>query len=170
MSRVVFMCGPSGAGKSTYADRLEARGMVRLSVDIELFARGVTEVPPPEAVRAEILGELKGRLLTLVAEGRDVVLDLSFWSRAMRDEWRNLLAPTGVVPHTIYLATGKGTILARLRDRRGAHAHDFVLDEALAERYVDHFEVPSAEEGPLTVIDGDGGDESLDREIEHMFE
>lgn len=152
MSRVVFMCGPSGAGKSTYADLLEKRGMVRLSADVELFARGVTQVPPPEGVRAEIHAVLKKRLLSLVGEGRDVVLDLSFWSRAMRDEWRAILAPTGVVPHTIYLATGKATIMARLRERRGAHAHDFVLDDALAERYVDHFEVPSPEEGPLTVV------------------
>lgn len=167
MARVVFMCGPSGAGKSTYADRLEERGMVRLSVDVELFARGITVVPPPEAVRAEIIGELQERLLALVAEGRDVVLDLSFWSRAMREEWRSLLAPTGVVPHTIYLATDKATIMARLRDRRGTHAHDFVLDEALAERYVDHFEVPTPEEGPLTVVDGR---QPLDNVIEHMFE
>jgi predicted kinase len=146
------MCGPSGAGKSTYADLLEEQGMVRLSADVELFARGVTDVPPPETVRAEVHGQLKQRLLALVAEGRDVVLDLSFWSRAMRDEWRSLLAPTGVVPETIYLATDKATILARLRERRGAHAHDFVLDEALAERYVDHFEVPTPVEGPLTVV------------------
>lgn len=146
------MCGPSGAGKSTYANLLEKQGMVRLSADVELFARGVTEVPPPDEVRAEIHVELKQRLLALVAEGRDVVLDLSFWSRAMRDEWRDLLAPTGIVPQTIYLATDKPTILARLRERRGAHAHDFVLDEALAERYVDHFEVPTPQEGPLTVV------------------
>ncbi len=142
------MCGPSGAGKSTYADRLEQQGMVRLSADVELFARGITEVPPPEDVRAEIHRTLQERLLELVA---DVVLDLSFWSRAMREEWRTLLAPTGVVPHVVYLATDRSTILARLRDRRGAHAHDFVLDQALARRYVDHFEVPTPQEGPLTV-------------------
>ena len=76
------MCGPSGAGKSTYADRLERQGMVRLSVDVELFARGITEVPPPEDVRAEILRTLQERRLELVADDRDVVLDLSFWSRA----------------------------------------------------------------------------------------
>lgn len=36
MSRVVLMCGPAGSGKSTYARRLEAQGMVRLSIDHEL--------------------------------------------------------------------------------------------------------------------------------------
>lgn len=137
--------------------------MVRLSADVELFARGIAEVPPPEKVRAEIHAELKTRLLTLVDESRDVVLDLSFWSREMREEWRDVLEPTGVVPETIYLATDKATIMARIRRRRGAHAHDFVLNEELAERYVDHFEAPSPSEGPLVVVYPEtGGAEAAD--------
>lgn len=152
MSRVVLMCGPSGSGKSTYARRLEDAGMVRLSFDVELWHRGVTEVPPPAEVRAEIEAELRQRLLTLVAAGTDVVLDFSFWSRRMREDYRALLAPTGVVPETVYLATDRATILARLRERRGSHPDDFVLDEALAEQYVDHFEPPTPDEGPLTVV------------------
>ena len=50
-SRVVFMCGPSGAGKTTYAGRLEAEGMVRLSFDAGIWARGITGGEVPEAVR-----------------------------------------------------------------------------------------------------------------------
>lgn len=152
MSRVVLMCGPSGSGKSTYARRLEEAGLVRLSFDVELWRRGITEVPPPADARAEIEAELRARLLSLVAEGRDVVLDFSFWSRQMRDDYRALLAPTGVVPETIYLATDRATILARMRERRGAHPDDFALDEALVEQYVDHFEPPTPDEGPLTVV------------------
>lgn len=152
MSRVVLMCGPSGSGKSTYARGLEDAGMVRLSFDVELWHRGITEVPPPAEVRAEIEAELRERLLALVAAGTDVVLDLSFWSRRMREDYRALLAPTGVVPETVYLATDRATILARMRERRGAHADDFVLDEALVEQYVDHFEPPTPDEGPLTVV------------------
>ena len=54
MSRVVFMCGPSGAGKTTCAKRLETSGWVRLSFDVEMWRRGITEVPPPPGVRADI--------------------------------------------------------------------------------------------------------------------
>lgn len=146
------MCGPSGAGKSTYARRLEAAGMVRLSFDVELWRRGVTEVPPPAEVRAEIEAGLRARLLELVAEGVDVVLDFSFWSRRMREDWRALLAPTGVVPETVYLATDRATVLERMRARRGAHPDDFVVDEELVAQYVDHFEPPTEDEGPLTVV------------------
>lgn len=152
MSRVIFMCGPAGSGKSTHARRLEAEGMVRLSFDAELWRRGISQVPPPQAERDEIEADLRTRLLELVCAGSDVVLDFSFWSRAMREDYRRLLEPTGVVPETVYLATDRDTVLERVRARRGSHPDDFVLTEELAAEYVDHFEPPTPEEGPLTVI------------------
>ena len=65
MSRVIFMCGPSGAGKSTHAQRLESDGMARLSVDVEMWRRGIATVPLPPDVRDEIEGDLRARLLEL---------------------------------------------------------------------------------------------------------
>jgi predicted kinase len=152
VTRVIFMCGPSGAGKSTYARRLEREGMVRLSFDVEMWRRGISTAPLPQDLRDEIETDLRARLLRLVAEGADVVLDFSFWSRRMRDAYRRVLEPTGVVPETIYLATDRETILKRMRSRRGSHSDDFVLSEEVVTRYVDHFEPPTSDEGPLTVI------------------
>lgn len=152
MPRVVFMCGPSGAGKTAYAKRLEAQGLVRLSFDVEMWRRGITELPPPPNLREEIQADLRARLLQLVAAGRDVVLDFSFWSRRMRDDYRRLLAPTGVVPETVYLATDRETVLARVRGREGNHADDYVLGAELAAHHFDHFEPPTHDEGPLTVV------------------
>lgn len=152
MARVVFMCGPSGSGKSTYARHLERGGMVRLSIDAELWRRGVFAVPPPDIIRNEIVVILQAQLLRLVAEGQDVVLDFSFWSRQMRDDYRQLLAPSGVVPETVYLATARETVLERVQARRGRHPDDFMLTETLAAQYFDHFEPPTPAEGPLTVI------------------
>ncbi|QNN54837.1 ATP-binding protein [Nocardioides mesophilus] len=146
------MCGPSGAGKSTFARRLEGEGMVRLSFDVEMWRRGLSMVPLPPEVRAEIETGLRARLLELVAAGTDVVLDFSFWSRRMRDDYRKLLEPTGVVPETIYLATDRETVLRRMRARRGDHSDDFVLTEDLVAQYFDHFEPPTPDEGPITVI------------------
>ncbi len=152
MSRVIFMCGPSGAGKSTHAQRLEREGMVRLSFDVEMWRRGISTVPLPAELRTEIETDLRARLLDLVAQGADVVLDFSFWSRRMRDDYRELLEPTGVVPETIYLATDRDTVLRRMRARRGSHSDDFVLTDDLVAEYFDHFEPPTPDEGPLTVI------------------
>lgn len=146
------MCGPSGAGKSTYAQRLENQGMVRLSFDLEMWRRGISTVPLAPDVRDEIETHLRTRLLELVAADADVVLDFSFWSRRMRDEYRELLEPTGVLPETIYLATDRATVMSRMRDRRGRHSDDFVLPDEIVAHYFDHFEPPTPDEGPLTVI------------------
>lgn len=126
--------------------------MVRLSFDMEMWRRGISMVPLPTDVRDEIETDLRARLLELVAAGTDVVLDFSFWSRRMRDDYRKLLEPTGVAPETIYLATDRETVLSRMRARRGSHTDDFVLTEDLVGEYFDHFEPPTADEGPLTVI------------------
>ncbi len=146
------MCGPSGSGKSTYARTLEADGMVRLSIDVELWQRGITSAAAPAGVRDEIETELRERLLALVAAGRDVVVDFAFASRVRRDDYRRLLEPVGVVPETVYLATDRATVLARVRSRRGDHADDYELPAEVVARYFDQFEVPTADEGPLTVI------------------
>lgn len=152
MSRVVFMCGPSGAGKTTYAKRLESAGMTRLSFDVEMWRRGISAAVLRAEDRADIEATLQQRLLILVAEGRDVVLDFSFWSRQMREDWRRLLRPAGVVLEIIYLATDRDAVLQRMRERRGDHSDDYTLDESTVARYFDHFEAPTPDEGPLTVI------------------
>ena len=87
---------------------------------------------------------------------RDGIVRLSFdaeaWKRRMRTDYRRLLAPTGVIPETVHLATDRATVLERLRARRTHDPDDFRLDEDLAAHYFDHFEPPTEDEGPLTVI------------------
>ena len=153
MGRVIFMCGPAGSGKSTVARRFEQQGMTRLSFDQEAWSRGITTMPLPDDVRRDIERVLRDRLADLVRAGSDVVLDFSFWSRGMRDEYREFLRPLGVVPETVYLATDRATVLRRVAARAAADGDDFALSTELAALYFDHFEVPSAAEGPLTVID-----------------
>ena len=152
MGRVIFMCGPAGSGKSTIARQYEEQGMTRLSFDQEAWSRGITTMPLPEDVHRDIEGVLRARLLGLVRTGSDVVLDFSFWSRRMRDEYRELLRPFGVVPETVYLATDRATVLRRVAARAAGDGDDFQLGTELAAAYFDHFEVPTAAEGPLTVL------------------
>ncbi len=156
MSHVVLMCGAAGSGKSTAARELEARGMLRLSVDAEAYERGLRSMPLPTEINEEIITDLRRRLLDAVAEGRDVVVDLSFWSRAMREEWRALLAPTGATVEILHVVAARGTALARLRERAGAHADNFTLPPGLAELYHENFQPPGPDEGPVTVLRTDG--------------
>jgi predicted kinase len=156
LARVVFMCGPAGSGKSTVARRLEAEGFVRLSFDIEAWRRGIKAMPLSDEERTNIEDDLKRRLLEVVAAGHDVVLDFSFWSRRMRDEYRMLLAPLDVTPETIYVDTPRAVAVAvaRVEARRQAHPDDFQIASELAAGYFDSFEPPSPDEGPLTIISG----------------
>jgi predicted kinase len=154
MGRVIFMCGPAGSGKSTVARQLEQQGMTRLSFDQEARSRSITTMPLPEDLHRDIEHVLRARLANLVRAGSDAVLDFSFWSRHMRDEYRQFLSPFGVVPETVYLATDRATVLRRIAARvsSAGDGDDFKISIELAAFYFDHFEVPSAAEGPLTVI------------------
>ena len=59
-----------------------------------MWRRGISSVPLPPEVRAEIEAVLRNQLLQLVSNEIDVVLDFSFWSRQMRSEWRQVLEPS----------------------------------------------------------------------------
>jgi predicted kinase len=152
MGRVIFMCGPAGSGKSAVARRFEQQGMTRLSFDQEAWSRGITTMPLPEDVRGDIENALRARLADLVRAGSDVVIDFSFWSRQVRDEYREFLRPFGVVPETVYLAADRSTVLKRIADRAARDGDDFRLSAELAAFYFDHFEIPTSAEGPLTVV------------------
>jgi predicted kinase len=161
------MCGPAGSGKSTIAQQYERQGMTRLSFDQEAWARGLTAMPLPNLVRDDIEGALRARLADLVRAGSDVVLDFSFWSRRMRSEYREFLRPFGVVPETVYLATDRATVLQPISAIAAQDGDYFKLSSDLAARYFDHFEVPTAEEGPLTVIRHDGQNPEPGQEPDH---
>ena len=126
--------------------------MPRLSFDQETRSRSITAMPLPEDVHRDIEHVLRARLANLVRAGSDVVPGFSLWSRHMRDEYREFLRPSGVVPETVYLATDRAAVLRRIAARAAGDGDDFKISTELAAFYFDHFEVPSAAEGPLTVI------------------
>lgn len=128
--------------------------MVRLSFDEAAWNLGLRTMPLDLETQKLLEEALRERLVALIREDADVVLDFSFWSRRMRENYRGLLRPLGVEPETIYLATPRSVALARIRARTIEHADDFHLSEELAAKYFDHFEVPTLEEGPLSVISG----------------
>ena len=149
---VTLMCGPSGSGKTTWAAGLERAGAVRLSFDVELWRRGTRPLTATPELMHEVDAELRTRLVELVTAGRDVVLDLTFSTRAMRDEWRSLVLPLGVVPETVHLDVPRDELRRRLTTRTGSGADDVVLTTEQIERHLAAFEPPSAEEGPLRVV------------------
>ena len=85
------------------------------------------------------------------------MFDSSFWSRVSRDHYRGFLAPFGVTPTTYFMDTPRETALRRVASREHPGPDSIVLTPDTAQTYFDHFEVPSADEGPLRIINGGDG-------------
>ena len=146
------MCGHAGSGKSALAHRLEREGYVLLSFDEEAWRRGYRTHPVAEEAAKEVHEYLQCRLTELVTRGSRVVLDTSFWARASRDEYRELLAPLGVEPVVYYMLTAKDVSLQRLESRQDTGPNDIVVPADRAIAYIEGFEVPTPDEGPVRVI------------------
>lgn len=147
------MCGPAGSGKSTLARRFELGGYVRLSFDEAAWQRGHRAHPVPDSVAVEIHANLRDRLVALIGQGHDVVVDASFWSRAARQSYRCLVAPLGAVAVTYYVAVTREQVLSRLGARRGTGPHDVIVSDDLARKYFDGFQIPPDGEGPLVIVE-----------------
>jgi predicted kinase len=149
---VVLLCGLAGSGKTTYAKHLETQGYMRLSVDEEIWRRfgryGVDYQPDEYGQHTEVAREaVRARLLALLAEGRDVVVDSSFWQRSRRQEYKRLIEQAGGRWRLVYLRADPALLRARL-DRRAARSDAnaaFPITEELLARYLDSFEPPSGE-------------------------
>lgn len=153
-SKVILMCGPAGAGKSTLAKKFESTGMTILSYDEESFKRGLNEHPLPQDVLEDIKTYLDEKLISLIKQNIDIVLDYSFWSREMRNEYISLLKKYDIEPKIYYIKTPKEVVMERIRKRNGNHQNDIILTEQKASTYYDHFQPPTDEEGEVIVVEG----------------
>lgn len=149
---VVLLCGVAGSGKTTYAQQLEMEGYMRLSIDEEVWARfgryGI-DYDSADYARLSAAAEdvLRERLVTLVGEGRDVVVDFSFWQRASRDRYKRLVEAGGGTWRLIYLQVDPAVLRQRLDDRAerfDANAAFPITQDTLA-AYLEGFEEPRGE-------------------------
>lgn len=153
-SKVILMCGPAGSGKSTFAKKLENTGMTILSYDQESYKRGLNVHPLPKEVEKDIKSYLDERLISLIEQNIDIILDYSFWSIEMRKEYISLFKKYHIEPTIYYVKTPKEIVLDRIRKRNGNHQNDIILTEETASQYYDHFQPPTLEEGEVIVVEG----------------
>ena len=153
MSTVVLMCGLPGSGKTGYAMELVRRGHVRLSIDEvvwqRLGQRDAGLVLQPEAfdrLKEEVRARQRQELVELMAAGRDVVVDYSFWSRASRDDYKALIESHGCRWELVHLKADRTTLERRLAVRNGQEgANSVTVDQELFDRYLSDFQEPSGE-------------------------
>lgn len=90
------MCGVAGSGKTTFAQRLEQKGYVRLSIDEEIWITngryGIDfQAGKYEQYKADAEMKLRNRLISLIHDKQQVVIDFSFWQRAKRNGYKKLI-------------------------------------------------------------------------------
>ncbi|MFG1825250.1 AAA family ATPase [Microbispora bryophytorum] len=149
--RVVMMCGIAGSGKTTYAQELERRGYIRLSIDEAVWARlgrdgGRLDPKEYEDHQARAEEDLRQELVRLMRAGRRVVLDYSFWQRATRDRYKSLIESHGYRWELIYLKADPETLRRRLAARNALCGPNRVtVSEELLRSYLAGFEEPGGE-------------------------
>lgn len=148
---VYLLAGLTGSGKTTYAKALEHRGVTRLSVDEEVHARhGRYGVDYPEdqyfALEAPVIEDVRARLVELIHDGQDVVLDHGLWRKADRDAYKKLVESHGSTWRLLHFRTDRDVLLQRLHERnQRADANALtVTPEALDDFYA-RFDEPHGE-------------------------
>ncbi len=148
---VVMMCGVAGSGKTTFSQLLEKEGFVRLSIDEEIWAtngRWGIDFPMDkfEEYRKDAERKLRNRLIELIHDKQQVVIDFSFWDRARRNQYKKLIEDSGGKWKLIYLKVHSDDLRERLKLRnKRFDANSFPISEELLTTYINGFEVPSGE-------------------------
>ncbi|MGD6962257.1 AAA family ATPase [Fictibacillus phosphorivorans] len=154
---VVMMCGVAGSGKTTFSQRLEEKGFVRLSIDEEIWStngRWGIDFPMDkfEEYRKDAESKLRKRLIQLIHDKQQVVIDFSFWDRLRRNEYKKLIEDSGGKWKLVYLKVHPDELRKRLKLRNQRFdANSFPISDELLNSYVNGFEVPS-DEGEIVVV------------------
>ena len=150
---VCLLCGLSGSGKTTAARALEGAGYERLSVDEVIHVRhGREGVDFPESdyarLHEEIIVELDRRLIELLAQRRNVVLDYGqdLWTKAGRERYKRIVEDHGGRWELRYLQADREVLRERLNARSvRSDANAPPIGEDLMERFIAQFEEPTGE-------------------------
>lgn len=148
---VYLLSGLTGSGKTTFARSLEEAGVVRLSVDEEVFARhGRYGVDYPDheypARERPVVEEIRRRLVDLVHAGRSVVLDYGLWLRSEREDYKRLVEAAGGRWRLLYFEVDRGELSRRLTQRNErSDANALTVTDSVLDDFIGRFEPPSGE-------------------------
>ncbi|MEH7443701.1 ATP-binding protein [Bacillus sp. JJ1122] len=148
---VVMMCGVAGSGKTTFSQQLEKQGFVRLSIDEEIWAthgRYGLDFPMEkiEEYKKEAERKLRDLLVKLIQDKKQVVIDFSFWQRANRDQYKQLVEQAGGKWKLIYIKVHPDDLRERLKIRnKRFDANSFPITEEILNSYLIGFETPKGE-------------------------
>jgi predicted kinase len=144
--RLVLVCGLPGSGKTTAAVRLAAElRAVRLSPDEWMHDLAIDLFDQPARARVEALQwQVAQELLGL---GTSVVIEWGLWTRAERDELRDVARDLGAAVELYFLDEPVDVLWARVQSRGREQAWGSrAIDRAELVEWARAFETPDADE------------------------
>lgn len=144
-----------GAGKTTFSKQLEQdKNAVRFSPDEWIIARHGHN--PSADLFADYLTQVKADIRLAAAsalqDGRDVIFDFGFWSRAERDEYRNFAKNAGVSSVLYHVHADKHVMQERALKRTADLPHGaLVIDENAIALFWSRLEPLAPDEAHISV-------------------
>lgn len=157
MSKVIAVCGKIGCGKSTYAEaiRLENQAVI-LSVDeimLSLFGQDAGGMHDIYTERTQQY--LLDKSVELIEAGISVILDWGFWTREKRNAVKAFFRERSILCELHYIDLRDEVLKIRIEQRNTAglagENDAYFVDDGLAEKCSELFEVPAADEIDLWV-------------------
>lgn len=143
MPVVYLLCGLPGSGKTTYAKELEKGGVVRLTLDEELFRAHGRQYSGHAEKQAEMKERLLQRLVEHVKIGQSVALDFGFWKKADRDRVKDFVRDAGAKSRLVYFKQPLDELKRRIRGQDLAVNHE--MNDEMMDMFVAQFEEPENE-------------------------
>ena len=145
---IFLLCGLPFSGKTTYAKKLEKEGVIRFTLDEQLFQKfGRDFVSGYIEKEKETKRYLKEKCLEYIKEGRSVVLDFGFWKKVERDEYKLFVDQINAKWQLLYFNVPMKELKKRLRLRNNRDLkNNHFISESMLENFSDQFEVPVKEE------------------------
>ena len=90
---------------------------------------------------------LQKKLLSLIQQGKDVVIDFSFWSKENRNFYKELIRKAGAETELVYMKASKELLQKRLYKRNQVlNANSpFVITDEILEHHYHAFQEPLGE-------------------------
>lgn len=159
MSMIYLICGPSGAGKTKHAQEIaQDKQAIYLSIDECMKPLSFPDYPDANFLQM-VLGEkvkiCGAKILKeserLLAQNREVVLDVATFQRAHRDFIRNWAASVNSKVTLHYISAGPKIRRARVlkRNEEKGKTYSFNVPEWMFDWSESIFEPPSEDEGTI---------------------
>ena len=148
MKPIIFLlCGMPFSGKTTYAKKLEKDGVVRFTLDEELFKRFGRHFKSgyPEKEK-ETKRQLKEECKSHIKNGVSVIFDFGFWKKEARDEYKAFAEQIGATWKLLYFPVSENELKKRLeiRNKEDLDSNHFISEEMLDD-FIKQFETPQDE-------------------------